>query len=148
MAERLISKDKPVPMNSVADFRIFLPRRHLEAALLGFLLLVLAIPLAALAYRSTLFDQINYNEGWNAYYTSLLMQGRPLYYPPQALLTNNYPPLSFLVVGPLAGFLGDALFAGRIVAWLAFALLGLTIAALLRRIDGDWLGGGRGARGG
>jgi len=126
-------------MNSIADLRIFLPRRFREALLLGLLLLLLAIPLAALVYRSTLFDQINYNEGWNAYYTSLLTQGRPLYYPPQALLTNNYPPLSFLVVAPLARLVGDALFAGRIVAWLAFALLSLTILALLRRIDGDWL---------
>ena len=100
---------------------------------------VLCVPLAALVYRSTLQDPINYNEGWNAYYTAFVVSGQPLYYPPSALLTNTYPPLSFLIVAPLASLMGDALYAGRIVAWLAFACVTLTIAGVLRRIGDDWI---------
>lgn len=112
-------------------------RQRVETALLSLLLLLLAVPIAALLYRSTLAITINYNEGWNAYYTSFILAGRPLYYSPQALLTNNYPPLSFLITAPLAAVFGDALFAGRVVAWLAFAATCLIIGRILQRIDGD-----------
>ena len=112
-------------------------RRRCEAGGLGLLLLPLVIALAVLVYRSTLAAPINYNEGWNAYYTSLVLHGRPLYYPPTALLINNYPPLSFLLVAPVAALVGDALLAGRLVAWLAFAAVAVTIAAILWRLDRD-----------
>ena len=63
------------------------------------------------------------NEGCNAYFVSAVLAGGPLYFPPDALLTNNYPPLSFYLVAPLAGLIGDAVFAGRLMAWLAFAAI-------------------------
>jgi hypothetical protein len=73
------------------------------------------------------------NEGWNAYHTAALMHGGSLYPGPEAYLVNNYPPLSFYVVG-LAGWLvGDNIIAGRIVSLLAVAAIGAAMAVLMRR---------------
>ncbi len=71
------------------------------------------------------------NEGWNAYFTlSLFATGSP--YPPAAgLMVNNYPPLSFYVVGAVTRLVGDAVIAGRIVALAALfaAAIGIESAA-------------------
>jgi hypothetical protein len=105
------------------------------------LLVVLAVPLgvaiAALAWRSTLMAPINYNEGCNAFFVSQALAGAPLYFPPAALLTNNYPPLSFYLEAPVASLTGDAIFAGRLVSWLAFAASTGAIVAISRRLRGD-----------
>jgi hypothetical protein len=70
---------------------------------------------------------------------SAVLAGGPLYFPPDALLTNNYPPLSFYLLAPLAGLLGDAVFAGRLVAWLAFAAVTALIVAIPYRRNRDLL---------
>jgi len=126
-------------MSAAAEITALASRRRWEVLLVGALLALLSLPLAALVYRSLLIEPINYNEGWNAYYASLLIHGGPLYYPQQALLSNNYPPLSFLIIASLSAFFGDSLFVGRAIAWLAFAVITAAIAAILRRIDGDRL---------
>jgi hypothetical protein len=73
------------------------------------------------------------NEGWNAYNAAALMHGQALYPGPEAYLVNNYPPLSFYVVG-LAGLLvGDNIIAGRIVSLLAVAAIGLAMMVFARR---------------
>ena len=59
----------------------------------------LAFPaLASRAALSTMRMPLNYNEGWNAYHALSVAQGRALYPPADALLPNNYPPLSFHLV--------------------------------------------------
>src|SRR5262249_28833447 len=52
---------------------------------------------------------------------------------------NNYPPLSFYIVGWIATVLGDAVFAGRMVAWTSFLGVAVLIAATLRRTGSDAL---------
>ncbi|HEX4294301.1 MAG TPA: hypothetical protein VHZ29_09215 [Rhizomicrobium sp.] len=69
------------------------------------------------------------NEGWNAYHTAAAMSGGNLYPGAGSFLTNNYPPLSFYVVGL---FGGDHIVAGRIVALLAFAAVAASIFAAAR----------------
>ncbi|HYK80456.1 MAG TPA: hypothetical protein VEU95_12550, partial [Micropepsaceae bacterium] len=86
-----------------------------EAVVLAILSVPLLIALIALAYRSTLLIAINYNEGWNAYHATAALSGGRLYYPANALVTNNYPPLSFIIVGMVSNIVGDAIFAGRLV---------------------------------
>src|SRR6267142_1657798 len=71
--------------------------RSSEAIALVVLGVPLLIALIALAYRSTLLIAINYNEGWNAYHAAALVSGGKLHYPAAATVTNNYPPLSFLI---------------------------------------------------
>src|SRR5277367_3164070 len=84
------------------------PTPVVEAVVLAVLAIPLGVALAALAWRSTLQSPINYNEGCNAYFVSAVLAGGPLYFPPDALTTNNYPPLSFYLLAPLASLLGDA----------------------------------------
>ena len=111
--------------------------RSSEAIALFVLGVPLLIALLALAYRSTLLIAINYNEGWNAYHAAAVAEGGRLYYPAAALVTNNYPPLSFLIVGAVTSFAGDAVFAGRLVVWIGFLGTAFLIKAILRRIGND-----------
>lgn len=62
---------------------------------------------------------IDPNEGWNAYFATAAFAGN-LYPVPADGVTNNYPPLSFYLVGAFAKWIGDAIVAGRIVALAAF----------------------------
>ncbi len=69
------------------------------------------------------------NEGWNAYHTAAAMSVGPLYPGAGSFLANNYPPLSFYVVGL---FGGDHIIAGRIISLLAFAAVTASIFAAAR----------------
>jgi hypothetical protein len=85
-----------------------------------------ALALPALANRaalSTLRMPLNYNEGWNAYHALEVVRGGALYPAADALLPNNYPPLSFHVVAAVGRLTGDLIVAGRLVAWAAFAVV-------------------------
>jgi len=82
--------------------------------------------------------EIAQNEGWNAYHADAAMGAAPLYPATDTLIVNNYPPLSFYVVGGLAQVFGDALYVGRVLSLLAVIGLGAVIAAVIRQ-----LGGGR-----
>jgi hypothetical protein len=84
---------------------------------------LLALPVARLPMRVP----INYNEGWNAYQADRAMSGKPLYPPADSLLSNNYPPLSFYVVGIAGRVVGDNVVAGRLVALVSFLTVGLAI---------------------
>lgn len=75
----------------------------------------------------------NYNEGWNAYWATTAISGGPLYPPVNALISNNYPPLSFFVVGLLGRMIGDPILAGRALALLGFLLVAINIVAWLCR---------------
>ncbi|AEI38226.1 ArnT family glycosyltransferase [Zymomonas mobilis] len=83
---------------------------------------------------------IDYNEGWNAYWAerAIGLVQAPLYPNPQnSLIFNNYPPLSFYIVGWIGYFLGDMVFAGRIVALCAWLLTGYFIFRLIQKAGGD-----------
>lgn len=82
--------------------------------------------------------EIDLNEGFNAYLADAAMGAGPLYPPPDTLALNNYPPLSFYVVGGLAQIFGDPLYVGRVLSLLAVVALGILIASAIRQ-----LGGGR-----
>jgi hypothetical protein len=59
------------------------------------------------------------NEGWNAYHSLAAMSGGALYPPADSFVFNNYPPLSFYIVGALGNLIGDHIVAGRFVSLLA-----------------------------
>jgi len=90
--------------------------------------------LSALAFRSSLTYQINYNEGWNAYFVQRVMAGLPLYPSRSESIINNYPPVSFYLVAALSGLTGDILVAGRMMSWLSFLGCTLSIASLLGKM--------------
>jgi hypothetical protein len=78
--------------------------------------------------------EIAQNEGWNAYHADAAMGAAPLYPATDTLIVNNYPPLSFYVVGSLAQVFGDALYVGRALSLMAVVALGGLIAIIIRRL--------------
>lgn len=72
----------------------------------------------------------NINEGWNAGHVTRAFGAGSLYPAPDALIANNYPPLSFFVVGLFDRIVGDAIVAGRIVSLLSEIAVGWAVYAL------------------
>jgi len=77
------------------------------------------------------------NEGWNAVFADLAMRTGSPYPSAQSYLVNNYPPLSFYLVGELARTTGDAIVGGRVIALLSFVTVALGIDAAARRMGCD-----------
>jgi len=72
------------------------------------------------------------NEGWNATFAELAMHTGNPYPSAGGLLVNNYPPLSFYLIGEVARITGDAIVAGRLVSLLALGVLSFGIAHVVR----------------
>src|SRR5215469_8525477 len=63
-------------------------------------------------YRANFFYSFNSNEGWNALITNNIMDGAKIYFPLGGIpFTNNYPPLSFVIVAGVTYMIHDAVFA-------------------------------------
>jgi hypothetical protein len=77
------------------------------------------------------------NEGWNAYFAQTAMTTGSPYPPAQSAMVDNYPPLSFYLVGIVAKMAGDAVIAGRIVALAAFVALAAGIEACARTMGAN-----------
>lgn len=73
------------------------------------------------------------NEGWNAY-QAVAAFTRDLYPHPPRFFFNNYPPLSFYVVGALGRFIGDPIVAGRLIAITAFLALAVMAGLAARHM--------------
>ncbi len=84
--------------------------------------------------------EIAQNEGWNAYFADAAMGAAPLYPPTDTLIVNNYPPLSFYMVGGLAQVFGDALYVGRVLSLMAIVALGGLIARVVMQLGGGSAG--------
>jgi hypothetical protein len=81
-----------------------------------------------LAHGST-----NYNEGWNAYHQQEAREGRRLYGETPQLVCNNYPPVSFYLIGLASRLMGDVNQTGRWVAFLSLVLVAALCGAIVRR---------------
>ncbi len=88
-------------------------------------------------YRAFLNVEIQPNEGWNAYFADAAMGKMPLYPSADKLITNNYPPLSFYVVGLFGRIIGDPVLAGRLLSLLAVIAIATAIALSVRRLGGS-----------
>lgn len=114
-------------------------QQHVRTALLTIAFLVTALLLAPPIIESSFLVPKDYNEGWNAFQASHAF-GEELLYPQMAVLySNNYPPLSFYVVGYLGSLIGDNIIAGRLVSIVSFLLVAINIAAVVRLLGGDVL---------
>lgn len=100
------------------------------------LALTTALLLVTPMWRAMLRVGIDGKEGWNAALTARWMSGRPLYPAFDALSANNYPPLSFYAAGWLGRWLGDYLFAGRLLAFIGFFTSAVAVAAIVKRLTG------------
>ncbi len=108
----------------------------LSDMLFKLVLMALAFAAASLLLRDALAIGLHIprdpNEGWNAYLAHAAMTGAPLY--PQGLMINNYPPLSFYVVGALGSITGDPILAGRLISVAAFLAAAGSIIVILREM--------------
>jgi hypothetical protein len=100
----------------------------------GLLALGVAVGLMHVACVIGIHVPLDPNEGWNAAFADLAMRTGSPYPPTQSYLVNNYPPLSFYLVGALGKVTGDAIVAGRFVALAAFLAVTLGIDAVARRM--------------
>jgi len=78
------------------------------------------------------------NEGWNAYHALAAIGGRALYPHAPDLMANNYPPLSFYLVGAIGTLTGDAIVAGRLISLASFLVIAVALIALLRQWRAGW----------
>jgi hypothetical protein len=109
--------------------------------------LALLTALAALwpVYRAFLNIEIDTNEGWNAYYADAAMGRMPLYPSAHQLIANNYPPLSFYIVGGLGRLIGDPVLAGRLLSLAAVLVIAWGVFRAVRLLGGDATSAGVGA---
>lgn len=98
------------------------------ALLLGVVLFGMSAPILAIDR----YIPLDPNEGWNAYFADAALEGGVLYPPADALITNNYPPLSFYIVGAVGHLTGDNIFAGRVIALLSLLFVAWSIYSWLR----------------
>ena len=88
-------------------------------------------------WRAFLPLEIDYNEPWHAYHADYVRAGRPLYPDPDALISNNYPPLSFYLVAAISAVTFDAIYVGRMLSLLATAAIALVVGYCVRRLGGS-----------
>jgi hypothetical protein len=113
------------------------PPRLALVAVLALLGLICAVGLWRVVTVLGLALPFDPNEGWNAYHTAALMRGHALYPGHAAYLVNNYPPLSFYVVGVAGWIVGDNIAAGRLVSLFAVAAIALAMTIVARRQGAD-----------
>ena len=81
------------------------------------------------------------NEGWNAYHADAAMRGAARLYPPNdGLIANNYPPLSYYLMGWLGQLFGDPLYVGRAVSILSTLGIAAAAAVVVRQFGGSRAG--------
>lgn len=78
------------------------------------------------------FIPLDPNEGWNAFFSQIALAGGNLYPAGAGLITNNYPPLSFYVVGIGGLMTGDNIFAGRLIALISMLVVAGNLCYWLR----------------
>jgi hypothetical protein len=87
-------------------------------------------------YRAFLNIEIANNEGWNAYFADAAMGKMPLYPSTAQLITNNYPPLSFYIVGFAGRLVGDPVLAGRLLSLISVIAIATAIGLSVKRLGG------------
>lgn len=109
--------------------------RNDPALLICAVALGIVVAVAFVRDLSLLFVRMPFspNEGWNAYYADNAFRGG-LYPNPPSMMYNNYPPLSFLLVGAFGKLIGDNIFAGRIIALASTVATTLLVSMIARRM--------------
>ena len=111
---------------------------RLQAILIWSIALLAVLFLVWPVWRAFFPMEIWGNEGWNAYHADAAMRGAAQLYPPtDGLIANNYPPLSYYVIGWLGRWFGDPLYVGRAVSILSTLAIGAAAAAAVRQLGGS-----------
>src|ERR1041385_5357130 len=110
---------------------------RLQTILIWSLGLLAALFLVWPVWRAFFPMEIWGNEGWNAYHADAAMRGLQLYPPNESLIANNYPPLSYYVIGWLGRVFGDPLYVGRALSLIGTLGIGAAAAAVVRQFGGS-----------
>jgi hypothetical protein len=110
---------------------------RLQTILICSIAVLAALFLVWPVWRAFLPMEIWGNEGWNAYHADAAMRGAQLYPPNDGLVANNYPPLSYYVIGWLGRAFGDPLYVGRAISLIATLGIGAAAAAVVRQVGGS-----------
>ena len=114
---------------------------RLQSILIWSIAVLAALFLVWPVWRAFFPMEIWGNEGWNAYHADAAMRGAAQLYPPtDGLIANNYPPLSYYVLGWLGQLFGDPLYAGRAVSILSTLAIGAAAASVVRQFGGSRAG--------
>ncbi len=116
------------------------PRAWIERLSLGGAAVVLAclagvaaVVLVAAIHRLPARVGGVFNDGWNAFAAERAFGEGPLYPRPSSLVSNNYPPLSYYVVGGVGLLLGDHVVAGRLVSLASLGAVVLLLGRIVSR---------------
>lgn len=88
-------------------------------------------------WRAQFPIEIWFTESWNAFHQDSAAAGLPLYPSADQLIVNNYPPLSFFVIGELGRLFGDSLYVGRALSFVGLLALAVEIALAVRILAGS-----------
>jgi hypothetical protein len=126
------------PLRAIAvDGCVATPERVRTNVYLGLLLFTAAYFLIWPIWRAQFLVEIWPTEAWNAYFQDAAVSGDRLYPTADSLVGNNYPPLSFYVVGFLGKLFGDSLFAGRALSLAGLICVAIEIFAVVRILSGN-----------
>ena len=106
--------------------------------LLGLLAFLAILYFAWPVWRAQWPMEIDGNEAWNAFQVDRLQAGLALYPDAGALIANNYPPLSFILIAWLSTSGIDSIVVGRVLSLLATLTAALGIGAILRLLSCVW----------
>ncbi|HYS49500.1 MAG TPA: hypothetical protein VEM36_12085 [Xanthobacteraceae bacterium] len=102
------------------------------------LLAALAVVYAGWPLWRALFPlEIDVDDVWNAFNADAAFRPRALYPNADELIANNYPPLSFLLIGFLSKLTVDATYVGRALSLVAVAVTSLSVALCIRQLGGN-----------
>jgi len=111
----------------------------LAALVVGVYLVFIAQFLVVSLARDTYPFELEWFEGQTIDNAWRIVHGLPIYGPPDATFAASYyPPLFYLVTLPFIIASGWALWAARLVSWLATVGAGLVAVRLVRRSGGSW----------
>jgi hypothetical protein len=87
-------------------------------------------------WRAMFPFEIDVNEAWNAYHADAARSGGVLYPNADSLTANNYPPLSFYLIGAVSALGGDAILVGRLLSLLAVPIASGALASCVLALGG------------
>jgi 4-amino-4-deoxy-L-arabinose transferase-like glycosyltransferase len=111
--------------------------KRLQAAILAAMVLAVLIVTLGSLHHTFLHVPTDNNEGWNAYHALIALSGGVLYPPPDSLISTNYPPLSFFIVGFAGKLIGDNIIAGRLISILSLLAVSINVFWLTRLLGGE-----------
>ena len=110
-----------------------------QSITLGLFIAFAALFLGFILWRIDVPLQIDVNEAWNGWQVDRLRSGAPLYPAINALIINNYPPLSFYLVEIVRPAFENSILAGRYLSIISVFVIALAIYLSARQLDvGRW----------